>query len=590
MAGAVDLLAGTQSIHGANLFQVDKSPLAQISGGIEDVIGKQAAGTGSSVITSFESILRAMLGFDPLQIPLEIGGQLLGTIGNIGMYFGNLETFLGELNPLDPHFDPIAAAITFITTIINPTNLLAGLVPNANGSAGLTGFIPLENLALDLIEGAIGGAQTVIDAILAAAGFPAGSGTTAEVDLLFTNLTAFLGDFTSGSFDPLAAAQTFITDILNPANLLATVADLTNLTNVVDELQGIVDGILAAIPGGELLQPLIDLLFNGLTSGNASNVPLGLLGQEIQSLQSAVGTSINLATRAFDVTQQFGGLLHMLFQQLDAIPNYFGWFDFIGQMEAVLAGVVNSIFTSLSPNNPPVAAANNQIAAIWAHIAAGSAGVHYAFDPAVGLTANYLGTSNPSWGIPTGENTPTVPTPTGTPCAVSASGRATIVFTGNPNGAALDHSLVTDRNQVYATIGNPNPGTTVIPFGWVELIMSASYVSGVLGAHVGVLLTNAGGGASMQMFTATGPTDHAFVTLQGTGVVLPRRPIDGDVIGIQYDGAGTYSMYFNNALLGSAAITATHGAGHRDIGMILFDNGFGSSTIGLGVFTALDYL
>src|SRR5882757_403249 len=103
MAGAVDLFSGSTSIHGSNLFDVDKSPLAQLSGGIEDVIGKQAGLGGSSVITGFEAILRSLLGFDPLEEFLVIGSDLLGTTLNIGTYFGNLETFLGELNPLDPH-------------------------------------------------------------------------------------------------------------------------------------------------------------------------------------------------------------------------------------------------------------------------------------------------------------------------------------------------------------------------------------------------------------------------------------------------------------------------------------------------------
>jgi hypothetical protein len=232
VSGAIDLFSGAQSIHGSNLFNVDKSPLEQLSGGIEDVIGKQAAGTGSSVITSFEAILRAVLGFDPLDGPLGIGGELLGTLDNVGTYFGNLETFLGELNPLDPNFDPIAAATTFITTIINPTNLLAGLVPHAGDSAGLSGFIPMENLALDLIASAVGGAQDLVDEILGIFGIPPTTGTVGDVGTIFTNLFGFLGgagDFSSGSFDPASAIETFVTDMLLPTGLFSSVIDFASL-------------------------------------------------------------------------------------------------------------------------------------------------------------------------------------------------------------------------------------------------------------------------------------------------------------------------------------------------------------------------
>lgn len=165
MAGAIDLFSGAQSIHGSNVFKVDKSPLEQMSGGIDDIIGSQAQGAGGGLVTTFEGLLRAILGFDPLEGLAELGSDIFGTVANLGTYFGNLEAFLGELNPLDPHFNPIHAAIEFIQNILNPAglgSLITGIIPQA-----ITG---IEEFILELIGGAAGlvasGVQSLIDAVI----------------------------------------------------------------------------------------------------------------------------------------------------------------------------------------------------------------------------------------------------------------------------------------------------------------------------------------------------------------------------------------------------------------------------------------
>src|SRR6185312_13683977 len=146
MAGAVDLFAGRQPIAGVNLFKTDKNPLNQLDMGIEDVIGEQGWLSGSQVTGSLQTILNAILGFDINGLE----GMILGD-NSLNTYFGNVETFLGELNPLDPNFDPVAAIENFIGSMLKPTNMLAMLITDASQSAGVTGFIPLENLAMDLI-------------------------------------------------------------------------------------------------------------------------------------------------------------------------------------------------------------------------------------------------------------------------------------------------------------------------------------------------------------------------------------------------------------------------------------------------------
>jgi hypothetical protein len=230
MAGAVDLFAGAPSIQGANIWDVDKSPLNQLSGGVEDMIGHGAKSTGDSVITSFESIIRAILGFAP-GLPLGEGGLLLGSLENINKYFGNVEEFLGQLNPMDPNFDPQEAIKTFIADMLHPSRMLAPLLLDPNGSAGVVGFVPLENLALSAIAGVIGGAQEVIDAIMRVFGFPPGSATADNVDDVFTNIYAFLGnlDLSDVLMNPVQAIKDFITDMIHPVNMLGPMNPATRL-------------------------------------------------------------------------------------------------------------------------------------------------------------------------------------------------------------------------------------------------------------------------------------------------------------------------------------------------------------------------
>jgi len=65
-------------------------------------------------------------------------------------------------------FHPIPALTSWIQGSLKPTNLLAMLSTDLTGGSGLglTGVVPLENIAVDAIGAIIGGAQLVIDAIL----------------------------------------------------------------------------------------------------------------------------------------------------------------------------------------------------------------------------------------------------------------------------------------------------------------------------------------------------------------------------------------------------------------------------------------
>jgi hypothetical protein len=166
----------------------------------------------SDVQGIIDAILKA-LGFPP--------GS--GTLTDIENFFGNLLKMLGLPNLATAVFDIVGAITTFITTILKPTNLIAMLVHDAETSGGVTGFIPLENLAMDAIAAVVGGAQQLIDAILSAVGFPPGSGLASDVDNLFTNLLAMLGNPNLlAGFDPIKAAEQALQNTFTPAGALST--------------------------------------------------------------------------------------------------------------------------------------------------------------------------------------------------------------------------------------------------------------------------------------------------------------------------------------------------------------------------------
>ena len=186
MAGAIDLFAGSSSITGTNLFKVDKDPLQQLDEGVDDVVGKQAQSTGGQFTSILDGILKSILG-----TPANTG-----TVPDLNTYFANIEQFLGSLNPLDPNFldNLLTSAVSFISNILHPTNMLAPIVSDPNSSGGVSGFVPLENMAVELLTSLVGGAQSVVDAILASIGIPAGSGTTTQVDQFFSDLLSMLSN------------------------------------------------------------------------------------------------------------------------------------------------------------------------------------------------------------------------------------------------------------------------------------------------------------------------------------------------------------------------------------------------------------
>jgi hypothetical protein len=125
MAGAVDLFSGSNSITGANLFTVDKSPLSQLFEGIDDVIGQQAGNLGFNIVTGVLSyvqkiagaIIDAILGL-PLELLSSLEPALLQSFQNVDKFFTNILGFLGGIDPLSDLFSIETAAQNFINNIL----------------------------------------------------------------------------------------------------------------------------------------------------------------------------------------------------------------------------------------------------------------------------------------------------------------------------------------------------------------------------------------------------------------------------------------------------------------------------------------
>jgi hypothetical protein len=228
MNGAIDFFSGNRPLGGGNLWQTDHSPLDQLDNGPEDVIGEQAKAFGSSILTAIQGIVNAILGFE-FPDPVEIGATLLGTVPQISQYFGTVESFLGNLNPLDPNFSISAAAQNFINLILLPENILANLVdgflpfdiiPALDASNVPFGQFTIDRILglTDALDNAVTNWEIFVDAL--APGTV--GGTQTQYVTAMHNIRALLGnpDLISPTFSVANAAITLVEDVLEPTSLI----------------------------------------------------------------------------------------------------------------------------------------------------------------------------------------------------------------------------------------------------------------------------------------------------------------------------------------------------------------------------------
>jgi polysaccharide biosynthesis protein PslG len=298
---------------------------------------------------------------------------------------------------------------------------------------------------------------------------------------------------------------------------------------------------------------------------------VGIPGATVSDLIGALQTAANTAGGAAEAAAQAGGDLVTIITTV------------VGDLAAEAVDLADA----LTGTNTNGVANTNAIAALQAQGISGMAGIIYNFGNATPLTNDFPGTTNPAWTIPSGFPSPIFG---GSNYVVNTTTPAPMVFTGNPEASATDHGLITDQNQVFITLES-------LPFGFAALFLSGHGTT-TLGQNVELVVSYGTGELSMQINTATGP--FSGLTAQGSLYTLRGAPQIGDVIGLQYDGAGHYTMIYNNTAVGLATgetyswdasgAGLTHGTGYRESGLILFSNGFGAPTIGLGgVFNAVDY-
>lgn len=131
------------------------------------------------------------------------GGVVNSPLPELTAPFENLITFLGDIDLGPGNFNPLQAAENFIKNVLSPTGLLASIDSIVESITGLTG----DGISL------------------------------ADVQAFFANLRSFLGgiDLNIGDFDPIAAAEQFITTVLDRTGLLTTIEgiaqDITGVAN-----------------------------------------------------------------------------------------------------------------------------------------------------------------------------------------------------------------------------------------------------------------------------------------------------------------------------------------------------------------------
>lgn len=306
------------------------------------------------------------------------------------------------------------------------------------------------------------------------------------------------------------------------------------------------------------------------------NEVAGIPGATAADLVSALAAAASTAATAAEDAASAGGDI------LTVISGV------VGDLEAEAVDLV----AALTGTNTNGVSNTNAIAALQANGISGMAGISYNFGSGTTLTADYPGTTNPAWTVPTGFPSPVFG---GSNYVGNASSTvAPMVFTGNPEASGTDHGLITNKNQVFITIEATFDGTGVLFLG--------GHGTTTLTQNVELVFTIVNGILSMQINTATGP--YSGLTARGSSYTLGVAPQFGDVIGLQVDGSAHYTMIYNNTAVGLAVISGvtqtyswldsggvvTVGTGYRESGAILLSNGFGAPTIGLGgTFNAVDY-
>lgn len=129
------------------------------------------------------------------QLPKMIFDLVAGLTGNPNAiiqdaadFFSRVRSFFQAVDFTNPDFDPLEAAKTFVTSVLNPTGLLASVEAFVESITGISG----DDANLDKLKTFFGNFKTLLAGV----------------------------DFADPDFDPVAAATQFVNYVLMPLNLL----------------------------------------------------------------------------------------------------------------------------------------------------------------------------------------------------------------------------------------------------------------------------------------------------------------------------------------------------------------------------------
>ena len=165
------------------------------------------------------------------------------------------------------------------------------------------------------------------------------------------------------------------------------------------------------------------------------------------------------------------------------------------------------------------------------------------------------------------------------------------LFTGNPSGLTGDHGLATNRNHIEVTVLSTADGSAEV-FLCGHGTWSGATLTNIT-QYVSLNLTIVYPTPTLSIITYTGPNSGAN---SRASVVLPSPINPGDVIAIEYDDAGNFTMFLNGKEVtggtwDDTGLVVAHGNTNRECGVITAQDGFGAGNVGpiLGLLSAYDF-
>jgi len=354
----------------------------------------------------------------------------------------------------------------------------------------------------------------------------------------------------------LDALSEFLDVTIFPIIKNLTGIDLSSPEAFFGSLVGVVTNPVGAVLNfvQALIQPLIDLIFNGLTGGSSLGNPLELLQPLFNGLQRAIQTAIHSANQATNVARQMAQYVVQIVQSIEETPVFGDIFKMIDSFAFWVLGWFGITKQSVTPQNPAVAGVIGRISALESQGTVGLEGFSDHFDRAS------IGTD---WTNISPYSELTLKDGTHVKGYAVNAGRYTAktLLTDNWHVQVALRDMDYGNSLMYASCP---PATTDSGFT-NGMYMKTTYNYGGVYFEVGYLNSGLNGGGT--------PMKSNHYDL---GVVK-----EGDVIAAEYYTAdNTFYYYLNGAEMTDLRWTDTgnkvsHGSGHREV--VLLNCGTNSS-------------